>query len=385
MAADVVGISSYSGTERLTRGVVAAFTAEIPVWAVALTGFLLSVVALWKVRSANREPSLSAPERMPSEGEFLHAMVSGFEQAKQQIVICLVDRGWVFTLAFTTAMCRSRGVNILVVVDAANFHQRYHLLECMGCTVVGVSVPYNAHPFRGMLVDPEDPHSGVGLALSGKPSEGVFAVKYFAPHDLYVLRAAAQSVRRALSEERAGPTLTPRFTPSIQRVSTDELLSRLAGIPAYREAEITFEEISISSTRPTSKVVVKAKLRQANRLIDTFISSNYRLFDPVGISLSNGRVSHLVPPVVEERDGHLQVAEGHSRLYALRKRGIQRVCAVVVRGVILPPPSPKQNWRSVAVTADRASRGKSEYARHIESHTHLDVWPFTPPSSSTLG
>jgi hypothetical protein len=308
-----------------------------------------------------------------SEGAFLRHLRQSLARSQREVLVSCIPKEWVFNLAFTLIVCRSRGVSMSVVVDASDLLKRYRFLQLLGCSVLPIMVSSGRVPFSGVVVDSAEPLDGSAICRSTKPGAGVLARAYHWPHDSYAISACGDAIRRLMSEAVDAATDTT-FQPAIVRTSEEAIISKLRNVPLYRTADIEYVDgIDIDLTRPIHRTVSAAKVAQARELITHYEMNGWQLFDPVAATLSSGEQSLLVPPIIERRDGDLHVAEGHSRLFVLRSRGIKVVRAVVVSGVDTPPPGEVGSWTAVKERDDRAVEIRREYSRHIESQTHPNL------------
>lgn len=167
---------------------------------------------------------------------------------------------------------------------------------------------------------------------------------------------------------------TDYYTPTIVEASDEELISRLRNVKFYRNSQISIEDVKIEDVNPVSSFVVRYKLNHAYKLIQLYEEKDWKLFRPSGIKLANGNISLIVPPVIEEHDGHLYVYEGHSRLYMLKEMGHKKVKAVVVRKVSAELPMKPTTWRKVKIVDEKIELRNVQLARYIETTVHSEVW-----------
>lgn len=340
----------------------------LPLWLYLVVGALSFLVLLTPRRTHRGIRGGSLP--LATEGSFLTTLELRMHDATQSVDVCLVGKEWVFPLVLATTFARERGITITVLHDAGSPHERYNLLRNLGCRVCPVDINRSRLPFSGVVIDGANVAHGSVLARSIKPSDGAYSMQHVCPHDWYVVRACADMIAKLSS----GCDQSDPYTPTIAKVDQAVVIDKLKGVRFYRDAEVSFEDISIKDVRPISMVIEVYKLQQVRRLISYFKRHQWSLFEPAAIKLKNGNESMIVPPVIEEHDGELVIAEGHTRLYAMRENGARSVKALIVRGVDTEPAAKPRSWRSVRVRTDKRFIDNPDFARRIETAMHQGAW-----------
>ena len=346
-------------------------SSSVPLWVVVIIIIIPSLIAYFYHAYRNL-PKSPAKNSVQSLGEMLCLLQKGLENSTVEVWICLIDKSWFFTLIPSIAMCRSRGIAVTAFVESSNLRRRYRLLKLLGGQVIPVEVSNGHYFFSGVVIDPHDSHHGTAIALSVKPELGSFAQAYECPHDYYAIKSFASLMNKMLGNK--GADSKHQYIPEFHKIGESGIYEKLKKVRFYKEATFSFEEINIDNVRPISASVQTVKIRQANALINLYEKNGWRLFEPAAIRLSNNDDSLLVPPVVEVHDGELVIAEGHSRLYALMKKGHRKAYVIVVRGVSEKPAQDPINWKKVDERLEKKDIISAGLARHIETTAHIDVW-----------
>lgn len=356
---------------------------EIPLWLIFITIFVAFIFFIAKPTKPEKQSS--EPISLLSEEQFMWHLQQAFNDAQQESIFCFLGKDWVFTLFLTTVMARIRGVRITVIYDSSVIHERYNLLNLIGCRMVPCTVPGTAPPFVGALFDPDDSERGLMLTYSIKPKDGVFARRHACPHDHYSV-VAGRTIVNELVKVAGDPAVEyDDFTPEIISVKTEDIVELIRKGRYYRDADIAVEDIEIEKTRPIARMVERVKVRQAKKVLQFYERKKWPPFEPASVKLANGKESFIIPPVFEENiDGTLTVVEGHSRIFILRNFGRKKVKGVVVRGVEAETPDSPGDWAEVDIRDQKQPVGRADLARRIDSDTHRGIWALPQISDENL-
>ena len=318
----------------------------------------------------------------PKEGSDIHHVTNSgalfrkfrmqLAHASDEVIVVNVDQDWVFMLIVTLALARRKDVPVTVLYFGHE-HERYNLLKLLGCKVRRTSPDDDIARMSGIFSDALNPRMAKATMKVTRSSEidGFSARHYCAPNDFSMICSA----RKYLEKYVDGDTLkSSGFVPRIVEVSDEEIIEAVKQTPLYKSARVQFEELKIASMIPTSKYVIRFKYEQASDLIDFYQSKDWLLFRPCGIYLANDKVSYMVPPVVEQHGRKQFVVEGHSRLLALRNRGVEKAKVIVVTDVSAKLATSSTKWRTVRLSDEKVEQRDSTLARYIESSTHKGIW-----------
>jgi len=118
-------------------------------------------------------------------------------------------------------------------------------------------------------------------------------------------------------------------------------------------------------------------MEQISSLLQTYTNNQFELFEPLAVSLQEGKQTIITPPVVEKISAHQYVViEGNTRAFYCRWNDIPRFRCIVVQNVGKPLPADPIDLRYVRVVTRRMPREqrmknfKSQYFRHIEGAVH---------------
>jgi len=313
-----------------------------------------------------------------TEGQFLERFHIFLVSARDCIRVVGLTKDWIFPLVLSVFAARRRGVKIEVMcIDGT--HERYRLLEYLGCTVHRVA----SVPVSGVLSDAGDIlHSRVAMECPRRQRENIFGRYYYGSLDWHAINSVDTRFSAAIPTTDRALAVGDAYVPDLVEVQDDLLVERLSRVRAYDGSKIALEDVAIGTLFPVSTQVLKYKLLQVEHLLHMYQSRGWSLFRSCGIELKNGEISLLVPPVIEEHDGKLCIAEGHTRLYRLRQKGVTTVRVAVVRSVAQRLPMPPGKWSDVEVTDDKTERRDAQFARYIETTTHKNIWLETPPANS---
>jgi hypothetical protein len=340
-----------------------------PIGLAALIGLLLIFA------TRRRRPQSADVASLENNGQFYEKIQSQLCAAKREVVVVGLEKEWVFPLVVSVAIARSRNCKISVGFFHEN-HERYRLLELLGCEVVKLVSEKESDRFVGVLSDPDDILNCRATVRTARQSETIYGRHYFSALDYWAITASNAHIRGVLRShnQNASASIASRHAPQFVEVADADVLALLKNVRFYDRAQLSFQDVVIAETRPVSSFVSRFKLNQVQSIIRLYEEKGWALFRPCGVTLANGNTSPLIPPVVEEHDGSLYVAEGHTRLFLLRRKGIKTVRAVVVRGVETDLPMTPTTWRRVDIVDDKREKGDPRLARYIETSTHSGVW-----------
>jgi hypothetical protein len=367
LALTIAVIANLEGTLQFMARITPVFFIKIPLGVVLLVVVLL-VAALFVVYRRHRNFPASERISVSNEGQFFERTLQLFFGAQERVIVSGLAKDWVFHLVVAVYIARRKQIRFDIIC-ADGHHERYRLLELLGCRVHRVE----AVNVEGVLADPAEIRHARALLRCPRPSENIAGRYYHSSPDWFAINSSFQS---ALTSMVIAPdTEGEEFAPQLQAVPHETLIGALTRVPFYRDARVTIEEVSLNDTFPSSRFIARYKLIQVAKLVEVFEQERWPLFRPCGIALANAKTSLVIPPVLEEHDGKLYVAEGHTRLYFLRTRlQHSKVVAAVVRGVTKPLPLEPTHWRNVTEVDLKDEHRNAELARYIESSTHQGVW-----------
>ena len=328
---------------------------------------------LGNVQPNTPEERSSEPISLLSEEQFMQHIQQALHDTNKEGFFCFLGKTWVFPLFLTTVMARIRKVRITVLYDSSDIHERYNLLNLIGCRMVPCTLPRPT--FTCALFDPDEPTRGLMYTYSIKQKDGVFARRHACPHDYHSILPAKTLVNALVKDAGGPPAEHATFTPEILSVKPKDLVKLIQQGRYYRDASITVEDIEIENTKPIARIVETNKVNQARMIIKFYKQKKWPLFAPASVRLANGKESFIIPPVLEEnRDGTFTVVEGHSRIFALRTMDEKKVRAVVVRGVEVDTPDSPGQWSEVVISDQKQPVKRADLARRIDSDTHRGIW-----------
>jgi len=315
-----------------------------------------------------------------NRGHFYSRLQEMIVNARKRVIVLGLEKDWIFPLVISIFVARSKGVAIDVVYYEA-YHERYRFLELLGCNVYHADREKVELPIEGALSDPEQILFCCAALCNPRGKESVYGKYYNGTVDHFAIRASYQLARniieRALedaSSDEQSRTASGEFVPEVILVPEEELIRILHNVRFYGSATITIDNANVNDIRPVSDYIVNFKLQQIKEMIYLYNQRGWPLFVPCAIRLGNKNASIVVPPIVEEHDGTLYIAEGHTRMFALRDMGIKQARVVIVRGVKKALPLEPTTWSKVTVVDEKYEHRNTELARHIESTVHQGTW-----------
>jgi hypothetical protein len=242
-------------------------------------------------------------------------------------------------------------------------------LSSLGCKINFVDEEKIRRNFRGVIAAPNSKVSCQAIYLFDDQNP-IFANHYYGETYFPAIKLFFREVEECLnlptwSIERNGQLLTPE----IDNETEQSILDRMKKITFYRDASFEFREVTIDEIIPVSSFVEKFKLNQAREIFQMYKRKNLPMFHPIAIKFANGSSSTILPPVLEEKNGRLYVAEGHSRLYYLWKQDCKsKVRVIVVQGVDKFFTTIPTVWDKVILSPDKIPQGENGQllARNIE-------------------
>lgn len=108
--------------------------------------------------------------------------------ARKRVLVVGLGKDWIFPLVISLFVARSKGVSI-DVISYSSYHERYRLLELLGCNVYQVD-PEKIHlPIEGALADPNQILFCCAALRNPREKENVYGKYYYGSLDHYVIRS----------------------------------------------------------------------------------------------------------------------------------------------------------------------------------------------------
>jgi len=350
---------------------------QIPSLILVVAVIVLFVICLFVFRGqgSNKDFEMTIKTTIKTEGEFLVRFQRLLVEAKSEIIICGLEEFWIFPLLISLVIARSKNVKVKVI-NFKDFRERYRLLQYLGCEVFMCSGVQDEDRFACVLMDPTDVRGGRAIAYSlrRREKDNIFGRYYLNYIDYYTIVGLYNHVNSLINSGSCRSLGVVDHKPRFQRYQDALLIGKMKKCRFYQGADIKIEEVNVNKIVPLSRYIYKYKLSQLNDFLGYYKERGWAYFTSIGITLSNGKVSPIVPPVVEQRNGKYYIVEGHTRIYKMRELGERRIRAVVVRNVNEPFPSSPTKWKKISVDYDKHQERNPEYARYIESGVHKGIW-----------
>lgn len=379
----IVGlIADMDGMLEVFRKIASAkiMNYPVPLWSLLLLLVGLILVAVLIVARMRKDKPNEDASLILNRGQFYGRLQEMLVNARKRVLIIGLEKEWIFPLVISIFVARDKDVTI-DVINYSTYHERYRLLELLGCNVYHADREKLKLPIEGVLADPKQILFCCAALHNPREKENIYGKYYYGSLDHFAIRSTYEQscaiVECASKSSDGNETLNEaqqNFAPEMVPVKEEELISRMKSIRFYGSASIKFEDVLVDDVYPVSNYVVKFKLVQILELMRIYKEKGWELFHPCAIKLKNGNESIVIPPVIEEHDGKLYIAEGHSRFYILRQKGMKTVKAIVVRGVVKDLPLKPTTWKKVEVVDEKHEHRTLELARHIETTVHQNVW-----------
>lgn len=318
-------------------------------------------------------PESRALEQRPSpiDGATFEALRFGLAAAARHALIVIDSREWIFPLMPSLVAARCRGVDIHLHYCAPTLcdrpSRRLDLLEALGCST-SVLAREHAQP-RAVVYDPLTERSNGALVQNDGDAARWRAL--VGSREEHAVKAVYGELCRSCCKLEC-PVPTPQF----ERLRLRSMAEALHRVPFYRQADIFFVRVDVSTSLPIAAGVRPFKVRQAAMLRRFFLDQGLTPYEPASVRLLNGGEHLFVPPVLEIHGNDLYVAEGHSRIFAALMMGHTRLVCAIIHGLSEAPASNPCHWGEVECTEEPRDpwfyRGRDrQSARHIETWTHI--------------
>lgn len=133
---------------------------------------------------------------------------------------------------------------------------------------------------------------------------------------------------------------------SLNRISVDEIKSRLESLPPYQNSKFTIAEVNISELCFLNIWLRGFEYNQIKHIFNLYKKHGLYLFEPAKVVYSNGEESYMAPIVVEKHQDKLYVIKGNIRCLYAYKHGIKELTVVIVENVewTLPIEKPSDTY-----------------------------------------
>lgn len=293
------------------------------------------------------------------------------------ICVCGVNREWAYKLVFSVFISKIANNIIIILCSPEEMKQkRFKLLSSLGCELISMNENYFADNFRGVIVNPHD-KSDCHAILIHKDSQPIYGNYYFGPFDFHAINLFFRgidelgNISNLMSTYRLG-----NFTPTLKTETEESVIERMPSISFYRNAGFEFRNISVNDAIPVSGFVEEFKYNQIKELFETYKKQHSNLFVPLAITLKDNYQSTVLPPVLEEKEGKLFVAEGHTRLYYhwVSNPDIP-IRVIIVKGVDKGFTKEPTTWDNIGIKLDKDPLGENAkpLARNIEGQFRDEI------------
>lgn len=300
--------------------------------------------------------------------------------AKDEIIFSINDLDWVFEIVMSIIYARTKGVEISILYNGDNLPSRHNFLTALGCKFCHLDEKDRVD-YSCVIKDPKRKSScSIILLNSDTAIDGVFASYYDKPFHYEIIQRFYRNLNSKLYKLKA----IVGYHPVLVKVSEEELIKELRKVKFYsgRDVEIQMKKVEISDVIPHQNHIRRYKLNQVKSTKALFNEHTFDLYEPIGVKLKNGKISLIIPPVLElKKDGLLHAAEGHTRIFDARRSKILNLNCVIIKNVDSPLPAKAESWASLEIIDKNISNediyreNDANLTRWIDSATHgLKDW-----------
>jgi hypothetical protein len=326
----------------------------------------------------NLLPAGHLPVRTQHDAQTLDILAQQFLLATRSIRIVSENTTWVFELFGALMLARQRKVDVHVTLPehptskARAVYQR-ELLAALGCRL-SRATPDAPITTDAYLFDNGLPRATAVIFSSGGNIQA--SVHREQDGETGVISLLNAALARVQDEE-------PPALVDIRLVAASEadVVTALRPIDQYAEpARITVEDVPLVQINSWATYALSYKQRQQEAVARSFNENGLEAFEPAWVTLSEGRRSLMIPPVVEASPDSTSftVVNGASRLLLLHRKGrLTARCAVVRDAVGAPPASSVREVRQLSVRIGRRGVPQDRYdnfneagVRAVESFAH---------------
>lgn len=315
--------------------------------------------------------SPDAPAKTYHDAQTLDAVAEQLLLAHRSVQVASADPSWAFELFTSIFLARRKGVSIGVAMHPAatltpKAEYQLDLLRALGCTVEMSSDA----PVLGpdvWLFDAGTPRATAVVYSSGGEVQATVHREADGESGILALLQAA------LGSAEARPTLASGEL-RLSRAGHEEVVRVLRPVDQYVDADIRIEEVPLESVNSWAKYALSYKQRQQMAAARAHREHGLVPFEPAWLSLSEGRRTLLLPPVVEASrdDGIFTIVNGASRLLLLQREQQPSALCAVVRGVAAPPPADRPRVLSqLPVRIGRRGEPQHRYDGFARAHVRL--------------
>lgn len=315
---------------------------------------------------------ITPSDQIRTKGEFYILLQQLLVSHKESsIYIVELHREWIYKFVFSLfiSTCHKNRIAVLSQRRVED-EKRNRLLTSLGCELIFIDEESVRGKFKGVIVDPDKKASCQAICLLDN-ADPIYAVHYYGEAHAPAIKHFYREIEGLLHTTSSIPRQSAQLSPPHLRKETEQsILDRMHKITFYRNAEFEFKEVCVEDVTPVSSFVETFKFRQAHEIIEIYRRQVVPKFQPMSIQFANGKTSTILPPILEEKNEKLYVAEGHSRLYFLwRQEPKTRVRVIVVKGVNQGFTTTPTKWDKVVLTADKIPLGENGQllARNIEA------------------
>jgi len=338
------------------------------------TSCIYDLATLFRGRASEKKLDKSLYRKIDYPSQMLYELVHLFKLSQHKIILTLSykERKMVFELFICILFAKLRNVQIEVhyfpVIEEHKNPFSIEMFRQLGCSVKEYSVG-KAPNGISFIADPDDDTFSKLIIKEDDPdTKGVYAYCYEGYEHNVFIKSFSNFMERLPNE---------KFPLKLVKITKKEILKRMESVKIYKEKDAKFDLIEVHPkiTFPQSDNKLREyKLKQIELLEQIYKNNDFRLYEPTAVILKN-KVKHLIlPPVLENLNEKLHIAEGHTRLYNNLSRD-NKIHCIIVNNLPEELKLETTSWEQLEFTNDTTSKKHpDENARYIERDTHRGTW-----------
>ena len=343
----------------------------IPTPGVKATDFDLPVETMTRLLESGREATFNfirdeavrfrgttmSHVAVANEEELYDAIVREANDPGDELIVSCRNTDWYWKLFPTFAACRKVGAEVRVVlppISEDSYHARQEKQRRQNLTALGASLyESNSLAHEAFVLSRKDRNQQAAFVLKMDENEHApFATMYVGSSHT----SAILSIKQAVC-----PDSTDEASSALELVKADAtpIICKLKrGVRQYNNEclRIDLEYVATEEVHLIVRRVRAYKFQQIGVFRKLYEQSEVPLFGPAEFRYRGNAVSVTTPPVVEIWGDRVVVVEGNTRFLYAHRNGVERVVALVVRGVEAPLPGRPVPIRNAMLAATSATR-----------------------------
>lgn len=338
------------------------------------TSCIYDISTLFRGKSIEQKTIKSFYRKIEHPGQMYNELVSLFKQSQNIIILNITykERRIVFDLFICILFAKLKNVQIDVhyhpIFEKEKNPFSIEMFRQLGCNVMEYPVGRSPNGVSFISDPDDDTFSKLIIKEDDQDGKGIYAYSYEGYEHNVFIKSYSDFIEKMPNDV---------FPVKLVKISKKDLLKSMQEVNIYKERGATFDlaEVLPSDTFPQSDNKLREyKLKQIELLQQIYKKYSFSLFEPTAVVLKN-KVKHLIlPPVLENLDKKLHIAEGHTRLFSnLNNNG--KIHCIIVNNLPAELKLETTTWEQIQFTNEISpKKHPDENARFIEADTHRGTW-----------